>query len=196
MAGVDELVAPDAPLVSVGDFAEVHGIDQPVDAALVPRIQSAIQVATGIIRALADGRIFTPMDGDEVTIDGSGGRLVKLPGQLLPIRDVSAVVEEGVDLAVDDFTWSANGILERADGHRWTSKRRGLVVTVDHGWLVLPQGVVGVCLSLAKRYFDSPAGQQVQSETLGSYSVQFAGGGDIGLTEIESQVIRKAVAPR
>lgn len=197
MSGVAELEPPDAPLVSIDDFAEAHQVPVPISPEDQARIQTAIQIATGIIRAETRGMVFTPMAGDVVTVNGTGGRLLKLPGELLPISDVTTVVEDGTELDSDAFTWDAAGVLEKTSGRRWTTTRRGVLVTCDHGYQVLPQGIVGVCLSLAKRWLDSPAGQQVvQAETIGSYSVTYSDAGGVGLTELESSVIGKAVAPR
>lgn len=187
--------ASDVPMVSAADFIELFELDSPTDADLA-RIETAIEIASGIVRN--GRRIFTPVNGAQVVVDAKGGRLLMLPKEILPLRGVSSVVEDGTILNTTDFAWSENGYLERQAG-RWPVGLRSVVVTCDHGYDPLPPVIAGICLGIAKRIFDNPDGSAggIQSETIGSYSVAYAtAGAAAGMTEFERQVLDRYGAGR
>lgn len=68
----------------------------------------------------------------EVTLDGPGSRRLVLP--TLNLTELSAVVEDGDAIDVADLQWSADGLVIKSDGSCWTSKYRGIQVTMTHGF--------------------------------------------------------------
>lgn len=194
LTGLPELDAPNAPLISVEDFAAYHGISPAPDSGseAYSAIQDKIQVASGMIRDACEGRVFTPMEDEEVTVDGTGARTLLLPHTRLPVRAISEITNEDgdvVDAALYD--WSADGRVRLLEpGARWTDRLGAITVTYSHGFVpVLPQGIIGVALSLSKRLYDNPDAQQPAAETIGGYSVTFGGQGALGVTELEAMTL-------
>jgi hypothetical protein len=69
-----------------------------------------------------------------------------------------------------------------------------VTVTYSHGYQVIPDDIRGACISVAARAYDNPQG--LRGETIGSYSVQYAGAGDIlvpgvALSGSEEQILNR-----
>lgn len=67
-------------------------------------------------------------------------------------------------------------------------------VTYSHGYQTIPDDIRGVCISVAARAYSNPSG--LRGETIGSYSVQYAGAGDIlvpgiSLSDTEKKILGK-----
>lgn len=188
-AGVGPLASPNDPLVSAEDYAEWVGGTP--DTA---RAQTALEIASGLIRART-GRTLTPIANDTVTIDGPGRRTLNLPEY--PVTDIQSITEvctpngTAQTVAASQYAYSwQTGLVDRTDGRVWSSLRGAISVTYSHGYDPLPRDLAGVCLSFAKRLYDTPDSSPVVQETLGAYSVQYGGGG-IGLNDWELDIINR-----
>lgn len=67
-------------------------------------------------------------------------------------------------------------------------------VTYSHGYQTIPDDIRGVCISVAARAYSNPQG--LRGESMGSYSVQYAGAGDIlvpgvALSGAEEQMLNR-----
>jgi len=143
------------------------------------------------------GQTINVVEGDTVTVDGTGSWLVLLPE--IEVRDVTAVAVHGADLDESGFEWNAAGCLWRLGGARgllsgrarWPSRPRSIQVTYDHGWAPpSPQWDAArhVALDVATRTFRNP--EMLQSERIGDYSRAWVPtGGRAQLTEIEKRAL-------
>lgn len=135
-----------------------------------------LTTASGEVRA-ATGLLFDWTEGDVVTLDGPGTTVLLLPE--VPVAAVISVVEHPgrsseLELLEDDsFDWSADGLLQRIDGARFSRRYRSYAVTYDHGFETIPDEVKAVVLRAAARPLNNP--DNVRSETLGRYSYTLAG---------------------
>lgn len=82
-----------------------------------------------------------PVRTETLTVDGSGGTIQPLP--TLHVVAVDAVENDGV--AVADVEWSESGFLRG----RWTSKLRGVTVTLTHGYVTWPAEIEACAARLA-----------------------------------------------
>lgn len=125
----------------------------------------AVYAAAAVVRAYC-GWHLAPSIEETVTVDGSGTWALLL--RTLRLTAVGAVVEDGAALASTAFEWSEDGVLAKG---RWTSKRRGVVATITHGYDSCPLDVRAVVASLAKAGI-APA-PQPRSVTRGPFAVTF-----------------------
>ncbi len=174
-SGQDVLADPNAPLIGPDDFAEWYGIISPTNDQL-NRIQTACEIASAQIRNRR--RIFSPVTGEVVLIDGSGRTSQLLPSNRLPVTTLTLVEEwDGTawqTIDATEYDWSVDGILERRSWRCWTCRDQGLRVTYSHGYTILPREVAGVCLSLAGRLYTNPNNASIQSEQLGDHHVTYS----------------------
>jgi hypothetical protein len=98
-----------------------------------------------------------PSVNDTIILDGSGGRSLLLPS--LRVTEVSAVSVDGTLLNADQYDWSASGIVELRCGV-FTSRLRGVTVTLTHGYDLMPDDVQNVINGLIDRAGTSTPGVQ------------------------------------
>ncbi len=107
--------------------------------------QGQIDQAVGLVRAFCGWHVW-PVVTETLIVDGVGGVVLTLP--TLKVTDVALVVESGVVLVdlnrhlsvVDDadgYEWSASGDVKRVGGC-WTTRWRGIEVTLTHGFETCP----------------------------------------------------------
>lgn len=83
------------------------------------------------------GWVVTPPETVTITVDGPGGRVLSLP--TLHLTTLSAVVEDGVTLDVNDLRFSPNtGVVVKKSGGCWTSHMGAIQVTMTHGFASAP----------------------------------------------------------
>lgn len=126
-----------------------------------------IDMATDDIRTHCGWHI-APTVTETVTVDGSGGEVQTLP--TLHLVDLIAVADDGTDLTVADVEWSVAGYMKRP-GYRWTSRLRGVVAEIEHGYAEVPMGLVGLVCDLVARSMTKPPG--VARESSGGESVNY-----------------------
>ncbi|MCQ4119881.1 hypothetical protein [Rhodococcus tibetensis] len=83
-----------------------------------------------------------PVKTETMTVDGNGHDVLLL--RTHRIVSVTSVVENGVTLDPSAYEWSAKGMLRKRSG--WTDRWRGVVVTLEHGYPVVPDEVKAVVL--------------------------------------------------
>lgn len=122
---------------------------------------SAWARAVGEIREYCEWHV-APEVTETVTLDGPGGRLLLLPTQR--VSDVIEVVNNGK--TVTDPEWSASGMVR---GSCWSSKFRGVSVTLTHGYEMWPDDLTKVALEV----ISSASYAGVTQVTSGSHQVSF-----------------------
>ena len=115
--------------------------------------EQALDLASEEIRDYCGWRIDRAVE--TFVADPVAGIALSLP--TLKINDVTDVVMDGV--ALHDFGWSDAGIIWRNYG--WSANtRRGISVTVDHGYETPPGIVRIVTLQAASRAVSNPMGMR------------------------------------
>lgn len=171
------MTAPTAPppLAVPADYTKYIGA---VPAGL--DIVSMLAAASDEIRRVARWHI-APVITETVTLDGPGGGGL-LMVQTLNLVAVTAVSNGGVAVDPTTFEWSSNGYLRWATAdvnpswtdRTWTSKFRGITVTIQHGLTPVPDGLVKLACSVAARSAVAPSG--ILRKAIGSTSVQYSVG--------------------
>ncbi|WP_435969310.1 hypothetical protein [Streptomyces sp. Qhu_M48] len=115
-----------------------------------------------------------PTDEDPRYHPATGSRKLILPRW--PVTAVASVslTDEAEPLVfgpVEDYTWSAAGILHRRGGD-WPSQDRAVEVTYTAGYSTIPPGLKRMCLRLAVSGWANP--EFLSAETLGDHSRQFS----------------------
>ena len=96
--------------------------------------QGQIDQAVGLVRAFCGWHVW-PVVTETLIADGVGGVVLTLP--TLKVTDVALVVESGVEVDADGYEWSASGAVKRVGGC-WTTRWRGIEVTLTHGFETCP----------------------------------------------------------
>lgn len=153
-----------------------------------------LAAAEATVRAYCGWHIAPVRADDVVTVDGSGATVLALP--TMNLRDVSEVTEDGQLVTLDTVSWSASGFLHRTAP--WTTRLRGVVVTMEHGYADVPLEVQAVVLAVAARAVVSPDG--VVRSQVGSVSVTFSQSsfnvaGGVALLEHERGVLDRYRLP-
>lgn len=154
-------------LVSSEQFADYLRRDSPTLAA------GEQMLLTGACDAVREycGWHIAPVLTETVTVDGSGIAVQTLP--TLNLLSVNSVLELGVALDATRVDFSANGIMEKRTGSPWTSRRRGIVAGITHGYPQTPGWVLTLICASAGRAL--PTGDRVVSqESSGGESVTYA----------------------
>ncbi|WP_054812101.1 hypothetical protein [Nocardia arizonensis] len=113
----------------------------------------------GIVREIRDycGWHIAPAIDDTMTVDGSGGTVQQLP--TLALNSVASITENGTALETTAYEWSRDGSLRRC-GY-WTTRYRGVVAVVNHGFAEVPENLVSVILDAASLAIATPVGTAV-----------------------------------
>lgn len=175
----------------MADFANISDIadflQQDITTpAQIASAELALRDASAAIRNYTH-QYLEYIDSDVITLDSQGGARLFLPQ--LPVVSVASVVEDGEALVVtDDYKLGQYGILHRI-GAKWAEGIQVITITYDHGYLVIPDDIVAVCVRAASRAYqaglksdDSDGVPGIASKTLGDFSVSFQseGGGGVG----------------
>lgn len=125
---------------------------------------------------------IAPVVTETITLDGPGGTLLLLPS--LRVVDVHSVTNDGV--AVTDFEWSAKGWIRGS----WTSRARGIVVNLTHGFDDCPAAI----RSIASRMARDGLGSRARRESAGVESVDWSPAAVGGVIDIPADAFT-ALAP-
>lgn len=121
------------------------------------RVTALIAQASKRVRKHCRWHIYPSLANDSLTVDGSGTAVLDLP--TLYVASVASVVENGVTLvAGTNYEWADYGCLFRIDGQEWTKKKRGVVVTLTHGFDTLPEDVEGVVAEMVSAALEASFG--------------------------------------
>lgn len=146
------------------DFVILTGHDDADES----RVTALLAQASKRVRKHCGWHIYPQLENDSLAVDGSGSALIDLP--TLYIADVASVVEDGVTLVEGvHYEWADYGCLTRLDGKEWTTRKRGVVVTLTHGYAEVPDDVEGiVCEMVAAALESSFATQSESGEGVGA----------------------------
>lgn len=123
-----------------------------LDAADAATVALTLDVATEMIRKYT-GQTISQVTNDVIDVNVYGKALVLLPE--VPVTAVS-ITDDGLALVADDFDWSRAGVIKRY-GARFS---RDVSITYTHGYATIPDDIQGICIEMAKRAFENPAGLQ------------------------------------
>ena len=196
----------DTPLATVDQLAAY--LQQPF-LETDPAALLVLQIASAIIRDTVQQH-FTAVTGDVVVLDPINGESVFLPE--LPVTAVTLVetlddtVTPGVWSTVDptlytvtlatgqvsaqpftSFTWPLES------NFMWPSDPGTWRVTYSHGFTVIPDGLMGVCVSLAARIYVTEDG--IDSERIGGYMVKYQSNAD-GFSPLQMKTLGRYMVPR
>lgn len=116
-----------------------------IDTA-TPAAEFLLKAATAEVRRECGWHV-TPILTETLTLNGSGGRELRIPSGR--IRSVTQVLNDGTDVTAD-VDHSEAGVLRLATC--WTDKLGGVQVTLEHGWAQWEAAdVAGVVAAIASR---------------------------------------------
>jgi hypothetical protein len=133
---------------------------------------TAKQLVDGATEAVIEycGWHIAPVLTETVTVDGTGTLIQTLP--TMHLVELVSLAERGVDLDVSRVDWSTNGVMEKRWGSGWTSRRRGIIAEITHGFELTPAWVVTLICAMAGRAYVTPAG--IAQESSGGESITYA----------------------
>lgn len=134
---------------------------------------------------------IAPSRSEDIVLNGSGSPVLFLP--TLWLTAIVGVVEDGVPVDLDTIEWSRAGELSKRTG-RWTSRSRGVVVSVVHGHDPVPADVAGLVRSIARKIPTATDGRQVKQRTTGPFSESF--GDVVDLLPSEAATLTRYRIPR
>lgn len=151
------------------DFATA--IQRDLNDAQTATAELLLDGASAEIRKICEWQVWPQLVDDVLTVNGTGATELVLP--VSRVAAVTLVVENGVTLTEGvDYEWSEDGILTRCNWGRWTLRRRGIVLTVTHGFATRPNDLILLTCNVAGRSFVSPTGDT--REQAGAVSVNHA----------------------
>ena len=172
----------------MADFCTVADLEaflqiEIAEGAATTAAEAAIAAATAEIQGYCHQQIELVED-DEITLDVPAGR-TKLFLPEVPVDEVGAVVEDGVELVEgDDYVLGQYGVLHRLGGAEWLEGVQTVAVTYTHGHDPLPADVKDICVRVASRAFQAGLRSAenggvpgVTAMSLGDYSVSYGSEG-------------------
>jgi hypothetical protein len=154
---------------------------QPFTTTELPRAMMTLRTAMSLLTA-ETGYTFTEVTAGTYTADG-GHRIIFLPQW--PVNSITSVAFDGVDSTSWEFLPTIGAIRSTGWWFGFPFGHQNIVITYDYGYATLPPNVQSLVYMIASRLFANPTGENIQSETLGSYSVSYAPTAGGGLTETE-----------
>lgn len=192
--------------ITESDLAAFLELDE-LDVIFAP---FAIDVGCAAIRKFLDQRL-TYVEDDEVRMDGSGTDALRLPER--PVRDLTSVLEDGVEVSTDLYFLRLSTLYRTDDSGTWTPGRGNFVVTYSHGWdlpdgdstdsdeddadTILPADIRLAALSVARRAYSATGaetGSGLTGETIGAYAYTVEGsasGEVLDLIDIEKRALSR-----
>lgn len=111
-----------------------------------------LDISTQMIRSYTEQWIERVTE--TVTLQPNHSTALLLPQ--IPVTAVSAVTYDETTMTTTDYSWSSAGIITKAVNY-WDEI---VTVTYTHGYDPVPADIRGVCLDVAKRAMENPAGLQ------------------------------------
>ena len=155
----------------------------------------AAKAASASIRQHCGWHVY-PVITETMTVRGSGARDLFLP--TLRLLDVVSCTEDGIELDPAALTLGADfaGFVAHPSRY-WTNSRRGVTVTIRHGFDYVPE-LAELCRNIVARAAESPGGQvTARSKSMGdrALSVQYAQPGGGGGRPFYDSEIQQVLAP-
>lgn len=151
----------------------------------------AAKAASASIRNHCGWHVY-PVITETMTVRGSGARDLFLP--TLRLLDVVSCTEDGIELDPAALTLGADFARFVAHPTRyWTASRRGVTVTIRHGYDNVPE-LAELCRNVVARAAMSPGGQ-VTAKSMGDRSIQYAQPGGGGGRPFYDSEIAQVLAP-
>lgn len=148
----------------------------------------ALDAATSVIEDYIGQRILSPEQPEDIRLNGTGDRLLLLPGQPCSVAEVTViegdeevVLEDEVDYYLDGQA----GILYRLDGV-WELGKGNIRVSITIGREEVPAALKMVAIQIAARLWDQGL---AASESMNGYSITYASQAGVGLTDYEKQIL-------
>lgn len=172
------MAIPPGLLADPQELADLLGVPAD-DPMMLARLRAASRRFAGAVAPVS----FTPVDGDELWLNGDGSVTLLLP--VCPVRAVHLVEVDGQEVA--DFEWSAEGILRCRS--RWPDRLRSVKVTCDHGFEEIPGDVQEVVLDQAEAASNIRKG--VQSVSVDGQSVTYGTQSAVGVTQAWADTVAR-----
>lgn len=174
-----------AQFASTDDFGDLLG--ESLTGTRLLQAVSALEIASAAIQNRT-GQTIERVDDDTIVLAGTDDWRLTLPQR--PVVEATVATIDGVaPLAgsyqlIDDTLLRVGGwrgpSMASANWPDWSGYRLAvpsvIEVTYTHGFDQIPDDIRAVCLQMAVRVMQNPAG--VRQESIGTYSVSY--GGDIG----------------
>jgi len=150
--------------------------ERDLDAADTATVSYLLDVATDMIKDYTEQEIEATTGVVDTLRAGNGTWLLSQ----IPVTAVTTVTVDGDAFTDFDVDLKA-GILTRTDSSWDTCD--SVVVTYDSGYATIPRSIQGVCVDIAKRAFENPAG--IQRDDLNTASQW------LGLTQENERILQR-----
>lgn len=154
-----------------------------------PALIVACELASGVVRDYTQQTLDAVKDDTYTWLlrrYRNGPSTLLLPE--VPVTDVSSVVRDGETLVQhEDYEWDTAGLVVSLGS---TSFYSTTVVTYDHGWDPIPEGLRAVLLAVGTRLFDNPA--RDVNRAVGSHNESYT----VDFTLNEQHVMARYMAAR
>lgn len=191
----------DAPLATVDQLSAYLQLPQPL-ASTDASALLYLQIASGMVRDYLQQKI-TAVAAEVALVNPAPGYGFSVFLPEMPVTNVSLVetldntVTPAVWKAADPTTYTVNlatGVVAALPwtGVIWPTNPGSWRITYDHGFATVPDGLMGVTVSVAAREYTTPAG--VDLERVGGYQVKYDIGG--GFTDLEQKTLNRYIIPR
>lgn len=191
----------DAPLATVDQLSAYLQLPQSLSSTDASALLY-LQIASGMVRDYLEQKI-TAVTAEVVLIGPAPGYGFSVFLPEMPVTNVSLV--ETLDNTVTPAVWKtadpttytvnlATGVVAALPwtGVVWPSNPGSWRITYDHGFTAVPDGLMGVTVSVAARGYSAPAG--IDLERVGGYQVKYAIDG--GFTDPEQKTLNRYIVPR
>lgn len=150
------------PIISVSDFSDLTGIDN-------PRAEAAVTAASQAIRNYCGWHISPSLNCTAYPV--GGGRVAKLPAGY--VSALTSISENGSALDSGAYEWRSDGLIRRTDCKNWTDTWDGITAVYAAGYSAdaIPDLVEAVC-SVASGVLSVAPG--VASESADGVSISYS----------------------
>lgn len=175
-----------AALATVEDVSALIGAI-PDDTDVQVQIARLLELASAKVRRFTRQQI-SAVEDDELTVYGAWSSELYL-GQK-PVTAITSITVDDVLVDPSEYTWTVSGLVERIYCRIWGTPRQVIVVTYDHGYVDIPDEIVGIVAELVAAKYSSP--EALDSETIGNYA--YTGGDGAGsafkLSEDQEEILK------
>lgn len=124
-----------------------------------PETQRQLDAALAAARSYCGWHVSPVIEDVELTLDGTGDRLLVLP--TLKLTELSEVSEDGVEIDLEELHWSARGLIAKRGGTYWSSLFGSITVIFSHGYSSAPDFESVVLGAIDRGGFSPESGPRV-----------------------------------